>query len=229
MARTDTTINQHSYSWMIRNVILDRLKLVTPFSGPDGVVKFSRSPAVMGSIQEEHIPYLGCYIMPDETFTGIGRNNIGENKFTHALLLGFSYIVFNNDPDAAEELLDIGHWSIMKLMHDPDFFIWPSRTFPDGVERLPMFSSVLGGARRPVYGTAGRQQMTPIAEMQMELTIMYETHFEPVIADAFEGMHFKVVYPWPEDPNRQPIVAEWLIPQTATAQAPRKTEPEPVE
>jgi hypothetical protein len=206
---TPDPIYANSYSWMIRNVILDRLKLVPPFAA--GVVKFSRTPAI-GPIQEQHIPYLGVYLMPDETFAEFGQNNHGPQHFLHKLTLGFSYIIENNDTDQVEELLDAGHWSIMKLLHDPDWAKWPA-VDPEVYATRQMLEAVVSGSRRFVYGTAGRQNTLPIAEMQMEWIVTYRTFFEPVISDVFEAMHVKVIYPWPEDPNRQPIITEYVLEQ----------------
>lgn len=204
-------VNVNSYGLLIRNGLLERCKLIPPFTS---VAKFSRTTAK--AIQAEHIPYLGVYYM-GETFSEDGSNNLTEPHFLHKLKLGLSYIVQNNDPELAEELADAGHWSIMKLLHDP---AW--HTFPSGVR----IESITGGDCDHVPGSAGRNNETPTLEMQMTLTATYRTRFEPIVTDVFEQMHFKVSYPYPHDPDnptRPPIIAEWVM-DTTTKAAP-KSEP----
>ena len=207
---SDPPVFVNSYAWMMRNVILDRLKLVPPFS--TDVVKFSRQNA--RPIQAEQIPYLGVYLMPDDEAEQDGAGNLTEPHFLHKITLGFSYIVQNNDPEAAEELIDCGHWSIMKLLHDPNWNKWPAEMNMT----YPMIEAVIAVARRPVFGTIGKDNETPVAEMQMEWVVTQRTRFEPRVSDIFESVLFKSVYPYPEDPNRQPIIAEWIM-ETTTARA----------
>ena len=194
-------IRSHSYSLLIRNGVLARLKLVPPF---DGCAAYGRSRARV--IQAEHVPYLGCY-MVEENLSPHGDANHAEPRFTHKLVLGFSYIIQNNDADLAEDQLDAGHWSVMKLLHDPKW-----HTF-DYVDEDVRIESITGGSRHHLFGNISPQNETPIAEMRMEMTFTYETYFDPMISDVFRTMHMKTVYPWPDDPARQPIITEWVLDQ----------------
>jgi len=195
----DVTVQ--SYSMQIRDGLLSRAKLVPPFTT---CAKFGRS--VARTIQPEQIPYLGLYFV-DEKLSPDGDANHAEPRFLHALKLGFSYLVQNNDSDDAEDILDAAHWSLMKLLHDP---AW--HTFPSGAK----IESIVGGQRSHHFGnigTGGKNEI-PVAEMRMELDIRHRTYFEPIITDMFALMHVTTVYPYPEDPNRMPIISEWVIPTT---------------
>jgi len=195
----------NSRSWMIQGVFLERLKLVPPFS--TDVAKFCRTVAL--PIQEAHLPRLGVYLMPDDTFDALNgpQGNLGHPHMRWKTTLGFSYIVVNNDPEQTEYALDIGYWSILATLHDPFWAKWPGTD-------LPMINGISGGAARKVYGMAGKQNETPIGEMQMELVVHHEWIFEPVVNDIFELMHSKALLPGddPDDPQRPPIVTEWTLP-----------------
>jgi hypothetical protein len=195
-------LNINSYGLLIRNVILERCKLIPPFTS---VARFSRTTAK--AIQAEHIPYLGIYY-EGETFTERDANQQGEPKFKHRLKIGFSYIVQNNDPELAEELADAGHWSIMKLFHDPNWHRWPASMNMPKAEQY-MIESVIGGECDHVPGNAGRNNETPVLELQMSLMFTYSTIFPPLVTDPFESLHFVAD---PKDPDVRPIIADWTIP-----------------
>lgn len=211
---TDFTIYPNSYAWRMRNVLLDRLKLVPPFNSSE-MKAFRRVPS-QEPVQDEHIPLLGVYLLPDEEMNGIGKNNQGDPIFSTEVLLGFSYVIFNNNTDEIEQKLDVGYWSIMKLLHVPQWHEWPEaeQYLPDGTKKNAMIEAVTKVSRRNNWGNT--QKGSPIAEMQMEWTISYQTIFEAAPTDDFESVNFKAIYPWPEDENRRPIVAEWTVPTSLT-------------
>src|SRR5262245_36026123 len=188
----------NSYSILIRNGLLARAKIVPPFNT---CARYGRSIAKV--IKPEHVLYLGIYFVK-ESMDSDGDSNHAEPRFLHKLRLGFSYLIQNNDPDEAEDIIDAGHWSLMKLLHDP---AW--HTFPNGVR----IESVNSGERTHHYGniSGNGPNETPVAEMRMELEFRYRSYFEPIITDVFETMHVKSSYPWPEDPARQPVISEWII------------------
>lgn len=208
---TDPTVYVNSYAWMTRNVIFDRLKLVPPFNTT--VKTFSRVPR--DQIQPEHLPFLGCYLLPDEVLEGTGTNNQSEPQFKNSeITLGFSYVLIDNDAERLEEMLDAGYWSIMKLLHDPNWHKWPNQKLPDGSDRESMIQGITRVARRNKWGTASNQM--PMGEMEVEWgVVLGEVYFEPHITDLFIDMHFKAIPQWPDDPNRQPIITEWVIDQNA--------------
>src|SRR5262245_45847506 len=135
----------NSYSILIRNGLLARAKIVPPFNT---CARYGRSIAKV--IQAEHVPYLGIYFVK-ESMDSDGDSNHAEPRFLHKLRLGLSYLIQNNDPDEAEDIIDAGHWALMKLLHDP---AWP--TCPHGVRRV----SVSGGEGTRHYGNISGHRLS---------------------------------------------------------------------
>jgi hypothetical protein len=205
-SETDWTIRTNSEPWMVRNVILDRLKLVPPFN--TRVKKFKTVP--MDQVQDEHIPLLGVYML-GTTMDG-GPNNMDVPKFATELVIGFSYVLWDNDEDDLDEQLDVGFQSIMKLLHDPNWHQWPNRLMPSGNDREKMIQAITRVTHVNNFGL--RNNGNPVAEMRVEWTVQIgEIMYQPVVTDIFEDMHFKAIVKWPDDPDRQPVIADWVIPQ----------------
>lgn len=191
-----SVVGINSFGFRIRDELLARLKTLSPFTG---CAKFSRTTAK--PIREEHLPYLGVYYM-GERFHEDGANNLTDPHFKHHLKLGFSYIVANNDPELAEENADAGHWAIMNYLTIPGW-----QKFPDGVT----IEAVTEGDCDHNPGNIGRDNGTPVLEMQMTWSVSYGTRFPPNVTDNLASTRFKAVYPWPEDPARIQVGAEWEI------------------
>lgn len=192
----------HSYSYYIHIGVLDRLKLVPPFSA---CARFALTPA--RPIQAEHLPFLGVYFGGDGLAPD-GDPNHAEPRFENELKLHFSYFVQNNNDVEAYAALDAGYWSIMKLLHDAE---WKKFELQNG--KVITLEAINGGSRELNLNGRLHENETPVGELQLELTYFYRTSFPPIVNDLFEVMHEKVVYPWPEDPARQPIIVEWVFPQ----------------
>lgn len=196
-------ISVHSWSHAIKLGLLERLKVIPPFKD---AAKFTRANA--RPTQAEHIPFLAVYLL-DESFEPLGDFNHTEPKFRCNLKLGISYIVQNNDPDAAEDILDAAHWSFMKLFHDPK---WSQFSFPhpSNSNRVMQIEGVSSGSHDRAYGQLSNE--TPIAEMRMEMTYVHGFDFEPVPLDNFEIFHMET-WPWPAQPGEtKPIITEWVLP-----------------
>jgi hypothetical protein len=135
----------------------------------------------------------------EEGLSPDGEPQTAEPRFTHKLTLGFSYIIQDNDTDEIEDMLDAGHWAIMRLLHDPEW-----HTFPGGVR----VEGVTGGHRSHHFGNlTGGQNETPIAEMRMELNFSYHTYFEPIVSDIFKTFHMETS-PVPPHDGVPPIIIE---------------------
>jgi hypothetical protein len=200
----DVTSNPafHSFSYYLKLAWLNRLKLIPPFNG---CARYSRSK--MLTIQAEHIPYLGVYLV-EESFEYIGDADHGEPRWYAITTLGFSYIVQNNEPDAAEDILDSAHWQLMRMFHDPrwQYFIGETANAPYKVESVP------GGSHHREYGTLmNNTNATPYAEMRMELQFKHGFDFEPIISDVFNRFHMRTLADYPEEPGDQVITTDWIV------------------
>lgn len=203
---TAPVLNTNSYGHLIKLQWLARMRIIPPFSA---CKKFARSNAQ--PTQPEHIPFLGVYFIEEE-LTPDGENNQTIPKFDAELLLGFSYIVRNNDPDVAEDMLDAGYWSFMKLLSDP---AWAE--FPDRTVRL---EGANGGKITRHYGNLTEQGQrgqfaeTPYAELRMEMKYFHRFYFDPVTPDIFEIYHSTTAINPPNDPDAvKPIILELNLPQ----------------
>jgi hypothetical protein len=187
-----TTPETNSFSYIIREGILERLKASPTFSS---VAKFSRN-RIKGPVQRSYLPYLGCYIL-EETLTTDGDPNAGAPKFTHHLKLGFSVIIQCLDDEAAERNLDTAHWAIMNYLHRADWHRFP---MPPGIKNVDI-EGIEKGLRKHIFGNASLNNETPIAELQMDLTFKYRSYFEPYIYDHFDTLGVTVAPHWPYDPG----------------------------
>jgi hypothetical protein len=137
-------------------------------------------------IMTAQIPCVGVYFV-NEDMGPDGDLNAGEIRFTHYLKLGFSVIVVNNDPVACEAKLDQAFWAIMNtLWRDPYLTnLIDTRAYPGGVGNPDntRIEGVSRGTRRHVFGTAGKDNETPIGEMQYEATVKYSADYAPIITD----------------------------------------------
>ena len=189
-------VNVNSEAHLIKLAMLSRLQYIPPFAGQ--VVRFARSRA--RAIQPEHVPFIGCYLV-EEGLTPDGDPNAAQPRFTNRITLGISYIVQDNDPDEAEELLDRGFQSVMNLLHDPRWQYFPN----DQV----IVEAITGGNRTHHFGNlGGNQNELPIAEMRMELNFTYRTFYDPLITDIFKVFHMETV-PGPPEPGVKPIITQW--------------------
>jgi hypothetical protein len=188
MGITDT----QSYSLVLRDVFFDALSS-DPF-----FASYTCRKNKMLSVQHQQLPYLGVYII-DETMLPDGDGNAAQVRFTHALRIGFSVIVANNDQVLAEQQVDAAYWRIMHRLW-PDQYIMnlidthnphtgtenPDNTRIESVER---------GVRRHVFGTAALNNETPVVEMQYDVTIRHRTDWPPIITDDLEEINVTTVSP----------------------------------
>jgi hypothetical protein len=170
-----------SWSFIIRDMFFDKLEAAPFFAG--FTARKSRMLPIMTATT---LPYLGVYIV-SEDMTPDGDLNAGEIRFTHMLKLGFTVIVVNNDPVACEAKLDQAFLTIMNtLWRDPYLTnLIDTRAYPGGVGNPDnaRIEGVARGMRRHVFGTAGKNNETPIGELQYEATVKYGADYAPIIPD----------------------------------------------
>jgi hypothetical protein len=194
----DLVLNVNSDSYFIRRGWLARLLLIPPFNTAAKVSRTNARPT-----QVEHIPFLGCYFMTEQGGP-LGDPMDGEPRFKVTLKLGFSWIILNNDSDAAEDKLDQAHWAFMKLLHDP---AW--KNFDNGmrVEAITEFS------RDMEFGSMAHNNETPVAELRMEITLTHGIYFDPIIDDAFEVFHMTTSQAGIDPAEVKPVITILNLPQ----------------
>ena len=189
-----------SWSFIIRDMFIDRLMQAEFFQG------FTPRKSKALPIMINQIPTLGVYFVSEE-MSPDGDLNAGEIRFTHMLKLGFSVIVINNDTVACEAKLDQAFWAIMNtLWRDPYLVnLIDTRRYPGGIGNPDntRIEGVSRGTRRHVFGTAGKDNETPIGEMQYEATVKYRADYAPVITDNLLLIHQETI-PLKDDGTMRP-------------------------
>jgi hypothetical protein len=172
MGITDT----QSFALVIRDVFYDALSSDPFFAG------YTCRKNKMLSVQPQLLPYLGVYIL-DETMLPDGDANAGHIRFSHTLRVGFSVMIANNDQVVAEQGVDAAWWKIMnRLWPDQNIMNLLNSSNPDNTR----IEGVTRGVRRHVFGTAGLNNETPLAEMQYDVSIFYRTGWPPIITDTLD-------------------------------------------
>lgn len=165
MGVTDT----QSYAQVIRDAFFDALA-ADPF-----FASYTCRKSKMLVARPEYLPYLGVYVI-DETMTPDGDANAGDIRFSHALRIGFSAMIANNDQVVIEQQLDAAYWRIMnRLWTDEKLNNVFLSSMPDNTE----FEGIERGMRRYVWGNAQLNNETPFGEMQYDITARYRTFWVP--------------------------------------------------
>jgi hypothetical protein len=142
------------------------------------------------------LPYLGVYFVR-ESLSSDGDLNAGEVRFRNEMAVGFSIVVQNNDPVQSRLKLDQGYWEIKNgLWRDQYIMNLIDSSAPAGVITLPdglTIEGIKGGTCRYVWGNAGHNNETPIAELQYEAIIVYREAFLPIITDDLLRIHVETV------------------------------------
>jgi hypothetical protein len=185
-----TTSDTQSYSDILRDVFFAKVVTLPFFEG------FKARRCKMLQVQPEQLPYLGVYIV-DEVMAPDGDANAGHIRFIHTLRLGFSVIIQNNDPVAAELKLDQAFWAIMNgLWRDPyltNLLDTCDPTTGSGTPDNTRFEGVTRGTRKHMFGSTGANNEVPWAEVQYEPSVNYRSEFGPVISDDLLHIHVETV------------------------------------
>jgi hypothetical protein len=182
-----------SFTWVLREQILVALGPV--FSG------FMIRRTDYKAILPAQLPALGVYVT-NERMTPDGDPNAGEIRFIHDFQIGISVIIANNDPDIAEQKLDAAFWSMMHgLWSNAKLMAFLSSANPDNTS----FEGITLGVRRIVYGNIGKNNETPVAELQYEINCKYRSTWPPFIPDYLEKIVVTVI-PEGFDPTLTPVI-----------------------
>jgi hypothetical protein len=190
---TDPVIETQSYAWALREAFLGAASRA-PFFANFTLRRTKELP-----IEPVTLPTLGAYFL-DEVMAPEGDGNAGELVFVATARIGFSVIVINNDPEAAEATLDRAFMALMNAIWRDAYVTNLIDTHdPHRGEGSPLnarFESVPRQLRRPVIsGTIGSKNETPIAELQYEISLLHRWDFGPTIVDEFEEMWLTTAYP----------------------------------
>jgi hypothetical protein len=189
-----TISDTQSYSDIIRDALFAKAVTLPFFQG--FVVRRSKQLQV----QPQYIPYLGVYII-DEVMGPDGDLNAGHIRFRHALRLGFSVIIQNNDPVESELKLDEAFWALMNgLWRDAKLTNFLQSSMPDNAR----FEGIERGTRKHIWGSAGLNNETPFGELQYEPLIIYRAEFAPIITDDLLHIHVETV-PLADDDTVPPV------------------------
>ncbi len=171
--------DQQTYSWIIRNVFFDAVSRDPFFAG------FTRKKTKMLAVQRQQLPYLGVYIV-DDVMVPDGDANAGEVRLSHTLRIGYSVMVENNNPDIAEQQIDMALKRIQSVLCDPYIMNVLDTYNPEleiGNPDNTKIESITRATRRHLFGSAGLNNETPWAELQYEQSCFYRENFPPVIVD----------------------------------------------
>lgn len=191
------------YSMQVRDAAFTRLKLMPYFRD----FKTFRKVADR-QMEPEDLPYAAAYLMA-ETAGPDGDPNVGNIRFIHDAVIGFSVIIRKTDSDTKELELHAAYCAILSgLLCDPTFTGFFNTPAVEGFPRI---------TRDYEYGTIGSTNQTPAAELKLRLSFRYRSYFDPVITDDFRLLHFETRYPTGKTEEElakiQQIIARWDIPQ----------------
>jgi len=207
-APLNTDLN--SPSFIIRRGILDRLKQVPTFQN---VKRWALTPAlrVQAKVEDNQLPYVGCYHV-DESLGPDGDANHTEPRFSHTAVLGFTVIIASVDDDVADQNLDSAFWTILNLLTNPRWSKFPAGGAWNKGEPIRI-EGVTRGSHKKIFGNRATNNETPVAELQMTLTVTFRTGFDPSPLDDLNRIHVTVAYPWPYDPNlEEAFIVEYDLP-----------------
>lgn len=168
------TGSRSSYSFMLRDAVLARIKALNDFAG------FTFASTASLAIQPQSIPYCGVYFL-SEMMTPDGDADAGEVRFRTVTKIGISVIIQNNDPASADMKLDQIYQSVMTRLFSDD------RLYNDANVKVQGFTA---GSRLHVFGALNKDNEFPIAELRLEVSCDLGTIvYEPFVPDDLEIIH----------------------------------------
>lgn len=191
-----------SFPILLRDAILTRVKALPYFA------TFSFSTNRMLQIQPDSLPLSGVYFLQENSLPD-GDANAGQVRFRTTVRIGFSVIIINNDPDLAEHQLDTAYQVLVSSLLADETLYNGSQVKVQG------FAS---GARTHVFGNAGSNNETPIAELRWDLVCdLGVIDYPPVVLDDLDLIHVRTGFPLggtqAEQDAVQQVVSEYDLPQ----------------
>jgi hypothetical protein len=210
MTATNTTV--FSYGLVIRDMLLGKLMIAPFFAG--FTFRLSRQLPT----QVNQLPSLGVYLVKED-MTPDGDPNHGDIDMVHALTVGFSVIIINNDPEATQEKLNQAYWlwrdPYMMSMFDTHDYHHGGIGNPDDVR----IEGLLNGNWR-FYDHAPFNNETPLSELRYEQTLRYRADYTPVITDDLLQISLKTGVKHDDTPlqmsQRLQVAAEYVFEPATT-------------
>jgi hypothetical protein len=205
---------QQSCAYDIRDAFYNLLIADPFFAG------FTWRKSKMLPAQQNLIPYLGVFLV-DEAMTPDGDANAGCIRFIHSARIGFSVIVANSTPDAAEKKADQAFLKIMALAYCDLHLMNPlHNSNPEGVK----IEGITRGGRRMVYGAPSTDNETPFVELQYEASCSYRSEWYPDIVDTLDEIDVTTGIKGTDTPaemaNRQQVAIDYTFSQSRQRRAP---------
>lgn len=193
-----------SVAFMVRDGIMDRIKLMPFFTGKGFTFTTNKSL----QIQPQSLPLCGVYFI-QETSVPEGDMNAAEPRFRTSARYGFSVLVRNNDMEAAEYTLDLAAQALMGGLFT-DSTLYNNAEFKIQGYAL--------GARTHVFGATGLENESPFAELRWELVCDLGTiDYPPLVLDDLDIINVRTTFPidgTEEDQSKvQQVTVEFDLPQ----------------
>lgn len=207
-------LEKQTWKYDIRDAYYDILVARPFFAG------FTCRKNKFNPILKDLIPYLGVYVL-NEITTPDGDANAGAIAFIHAARIGFSCVVKNSDQVALEKLADAAQQEIMIAGYtDLHMFNMLQSNNPEGA----LIEGVTRGEAIIVFGSATKENETPFAELEYNVTLSYRSLWGPDIPDDLDTIHVETGIK-PGDSaatmaNRYQVIADYDL--TTARQAPHK-------
>jgi hypothetical protein len=168
---------------------------------------YTRRKDKMLPVQQNLIPYLGVYLV-DEVMVPDGDANAGCVRFIHTARIGFSIVVANSTPNAAEKTADQAFNKIMARAYcDLKLMNVLKSDNPEGV----LIESITRGTRRAIHGAMSTDNETPFVEMQYEASCSFRSEWYPDITDTLDEIDVTVAVNNVDPTQVQPITVKYMF------------------
>jgi hypothetical protein len=180
-----TVVEKQSFALDMRDAMFNVVTANPYFAG------YNFRKTKMHPVQASLIPFLGVYLA-GEVMVPDGDANAGCIRFNHTTRIGFSVVLANNDQVALELGIDAAYQQLMvSLWTDLHLMNVLFNNNPEGVG----IESITRASRRPVFGNAGLNNETPMAELEFEVSCFSRSEWYPNITDVLDEISVTTAYP----------------------------------
>lgn len=189
-----SSIETHSYAYIILNEIFNRLATSEFFAGYPCKRIVQALPIEAGI----KVPFIGVY-QPEELYGGDGDANVGDIRLMHTVPVGIQIVLKNNDPAKLLEKLDEAYWFCMqRLLTDDSLTNFWRTTMPGNLK----LESIIHGGVRERWFTANKPE-TPLGEKLIELALVFRSDWYRDVFDDLHRITVRTAYPEGSTPEDQ--------------------------